>query len=189
MSAASKERFEAIAMPHLDAVHRMACALAGNEAEVDDLVQETFIRGFRAFNGFELREYGARPWLFRILHNVFYTSKTRERRAPTLLDDVDFDNFEDELADGDATPMSASAMDWDQFDDEVKRAVLDLQPEYRFVLLLWAIEGLTYREIADVCNCAMGTIMSRLYRGRQLLGRRLRNYAREHRFLKERDSI
>lgn len=189
MSAASKERFEAIVLPHLDAVHRMACALGSSEAEVDDLVQETFIRGFRAFNGFELREYGARPWLFRILHNVFYTSKTRERRAPTLLDDVDFDHFEDELADDNTTPMSAASMDWDQFDDEVKRAVLDLQPEYRFVLLLWAIEGLTYREIADVCHCAMGTIMSRLYRGRQILGKRLRNYAREHGLLKERDSI
>jgi RNA polymerase sigma-70 factor (ECF subfamily) len=84
--------------------------------------------------------------------------------------------------------MGAESMDWDRFDDEVKRAVLDLQPEYRFVLLLWAIEGLTYREIADVCHCAMGTIMSRLYRARQLLGRRLRHYAREHRLIKDYDT-
>lgn len=188
MDSNPRERFEAIALPHLDAVFRMACALAGSDVEAEDLVQETFLRGFRAFDTFELREYGARPWLLRILHNVFYTSKTRDRRVPTLLDDVDFDHFADELDEGEI-PVSVDAMDWDRFDEEVKRAVLELQPEYRFVLLLWAIEGLTYREIAEVCHCALGTIMSRLYRARQLLSRRLRGYARENRSLRNHDRI
>ena len=185
---ASRERFEAVALPHMDAVYRMACALTSNEAEADDLVQETFIRGFRAFGGFELREYGARPWLFRILHNAFYTSRNKQRREPTLLDDVDFDHFEDELHDTAVEPMDAANVNWEQFDDEVKAAVADLQPEYRLVLLLWAIEGLTYKEIAEVCHCALGTIMSRLYRARQLLGRKLRNYAREQRVIRKRFS-
>jgi len=133
----------------------------------------------RAFAGFELREYGARPWLLRILRNVFYTRKGRQRREPTLLDDVDFDHFADELWDADVEGADAESIDWDQFDEELKAAIAQLQPEYRAVLLLWAIEGLSYKEIADVCDCALGTVMSRLYRARQLLGRKLRDYARE----------
>ncbi len=178
----TKVRFEAVALPHLDAVYRMAFSLTSHQAEVEDLVQDTFIRAFRAFSRFELREYGAKPWLMRILHNVFYSAKTRERRRPTLLDDVDFDHFADELSvESFDDAGEALSIDWDKFDEEIKQAIEALQPEYRTVLLLWAIEGLSYREIASVCHCALGTIMSRLYRARQLLGRRLKDYAKDHR--------
>lgn len=173
-------------MPHLDAVYRMARVLASGEAEADDLVQETFVRAYRAFDRFELREYGPRPWLLRILYNVFCTAKGKQRREPTLLDDVDFDHFADELQHAPATPTTVEAIDWDQFDEELKNAVAQLQPEYRGVLLLWAIEGLSYKEIAEVCGCALGTVMSRLYRARQVLGRRLNDYAREHKLGSER---
>lgn len=186
VDAVTKARFEAVALPYLDAVYRMARTLGGNETEADDLAQETFARAFRAFDRFELREYGARPWLLRILHNVFYTAKGRQRREPTLLDDVDFDSFPAELDGASEEPTTAATVDWDQFDDELKNAVELLQPEYRVVLLLWAIEGLSYREIATVCECALGTVMSRLYRARQLLGRHLREYARERKMNTER---
>lgn len=179
IDAAIRARFEALALPHLDAVYRMARTLGSDSSEADDLVQETFVRAYRAFGRFELREYGARPWLLRILYNVFYTSKGKQRREPSLLDDVDFDHFADELDEAGAIPDSVEAIDWDQFDEELKVAVGELQPEYRVVLLLWSIEGLSYKEIAGVCQCALGTVMSRLYRARQLLGRRLRDYARE----------
>lgn len=180
VSAANRVRFEVVALPHLDAVYRTARVLGSDEAEADDLVQETFTRALRAFPGFELREYGARPWLLRILRNVFYTRKGRQRREPTLLEDVDFDHFANELLDADVDPAAADSIDWEQFDEELKAAVAQLQPEYRAVLLLWSIEGLSYKEIADVCECALGTVMSRLYRARQLLGRKLRDYARDH---------
>ncbi len=186
IDAATKERFEALALPHLDSVYRLARSLASGDAEADDLVQETFVRAFRAFGRFELREYGARPWLLRILHNVFYTWKGRQRREPTLLEDMDFDQFADGSNNAAATPESVEAINWDHFDDELKIAVAELQPEYRAVLLLWSIEGLSYKEIADVCHCALGTVMSRLYRARQLLGRRLRDYARVRKLNTER---
>ncbi len=179
MDASVRERFEAIAMPHLDVVYRVARMLADSEADAEDLVQETFIRAYRAFDRFELREYGAKPWLLRILHNVFYTAKGRQRRSPTLLDDVDFDHFADELNTLGEDPLTLAEMDWEQFDEELKTAVEGLQPEYRSVLLLWAIEGLSYREIAEICDCPIGTVMSRLYRARQLVGRELGEYARE----------
>ena len=185
-NVASKTRFEATVLPHLDAVYRMARVLGSDDAEADDLVQETFTRAFKAFERFELREYGARPWLLRILHNVFYTAKGRQRREPTLLDDVDFDHFAHELGDARWEPVTAESINWDYFDQELKAAVGNLQPEYREVLLLWSIEGLSYKEIADLCACALGTVMSRLYRARRLVGRHLREYARERKLSTER---
>ena len=186
VDAATKARFEEIALPHLDAVHRMARALTRNQAEAEDLVQEAFVRALRAFDRFELREYGARPWLLRILHNVFYTTRGGRRREPTLLDDVDFDRFTDEQNGVNGDLVSADDLNWDEFDEELKNAVDQLQPEYRTVLLLWSIEGLSYKEIAETCQCALGTVMSRLYRARQLLGRLLQDYAREHKLSTER---
>ena len=123
--------------------------------------------------------------MLRILYNVFCTSKGRQRRAPTLLDDVDFDHFADEL-DSDPVPINIDAIDWDRFDEEVKLAMAELPTDYRTVLLLWAIEGLAYREIADVCDCPLGTVMSRLYRARQLLGKQLGAYARDRKLSTER---
>lgn len=182
----TKALFEEVALPHLDPVYRIARALASSEAEAEDLVQETYVRAFRAFNRFEMREYGPRPWLLRILHNVFYSSKIRERRQPTLLDDVDFDGYVDELGDTPTEPVSIDQINWDGFDEELKQAVAGLRPEYRVVLLLWAIEGLSYKEIAAVCGCALGTVMSRLYRTRRLLGRLLSNYAEDRGLSRER---
>lgn len=173
---ATKARFETHAVPHLDSVYRTALMLSANQAEAEDLVQETFVRAFASFDRFELRDFGPKPWLLRILHNVFCTSKGQQRRAPTLLDDVDFDHFADELT-SEPVPISVDTINWEQFDEEVKLAMAELPPDYRTVLLLWAIEGLAYREIAEVCECPLGTVMSRLYRARQLLRQQLGAYA------------
>lgn len=179
LSPVARARFEVVALPHLDSVYRMARALGSDAVEADDLVQETYARAYRAFGRFELREYGAKPWLLRILQNVFYTFKGRKRREPVLLEDVDFDHFIDELTWTKENPLSVGSLNWDHFDEELKAAVGRLQPEYRIALLLWSIEGLSYREIADLCECALGTVMSRLYRARRFVGRHLRDYARE----------
>jgi len=181
MADETRERFEALAMPHLDTVFRVARSLALDENEADDLTQETYVRAFRAFDGFELREYGAKPWLLRILHNVFYSAAGKKRRRPTLLDDVDFDHFEDELHHERTEPLSLETFDWEKIDEELKSALNELQEEYRTVLLLWGVEGLSYKEIAVACDCAMGTVMSRLSRARQILGRNLREYAEARR--------
>ncbi len=186
MSQPTVKRFEDVAMPHLDAVYRMARRLASSEAEAEDLVQETYTRALKGFGQFELREFGAKPWLFKILHNQFYTHAGRSRRQPTLLDDVDFDNFTAELDDAQLDDISADSFDWDSCDEELKHAMEELQPEYRTVLLLWALEDLSYKEIAEVCRCAVGTVMSRLYRARQLLGQKLSTYAQQRNLSTER---
>jgi RNA polymerase sigma-70 factor (ECF subfamily) len=182
-----QDEFEAVAVEHLDAVHRMARRLSRNDAEADDLVQETYLRAFRAFARFELRGYGAKPWLLKILYNVFYTQRGKAAREPSLLDDANVDQLavasshHAELAE-----LGASNVDWDHFDGEIKNAVEALQVEYRTVLLLWALEGLSYKEIADVCDVPVGTVMSRLYRARQQVGQRLASYASERNIKSER---
>lgn len=173
-------RFEEIVLPHLDAVYRMARKLSGCQADAEDLVQETFIRAFKAFRRFELRQFGPKPWLFKILHNAFYTQAGKNRRQPTLLDDADFAHFADELDQAQVAGGAGSAINWEGVDQEIKQAIDDLQAEYREVLLLWALEDLSYKEIAEVCGCPVGTVMSRLYRARQLLGQKLSDFARYH---------
>lgn len=179
-------RFEAIALPHLDAVYRLARVLAASSAEADDLVQETFVRAFQGFGRFELREYGARPWLFRILHNAFYTLKAKERRAPSVVDPADLERASDAAPASGETEPGLETLNWEHFDEEVKNAVDQLPADYRAVLLLWSIEGFSYKEIAQVCDCALGTVMSRLYRARRLMAKHLRDYARERKWSTER---
>ncbi len=186
MDAAQKARFEQLALAHLDRLHRFACTLTRNSVEADDLLQETFVRAFRGFGSFELREFGARPWLMRIMYNAFCSSIGRRRHEPTLAKDIDFDHFAEELTDGPAEPMTAADLSWDHFDEELKEAVQELQVEYQTVLLLWAIDGLTYSEIAKVCGCPVGTVMSRLYRARRFLSRRLAAYVHERKLKTER---
>lgn len=177
MDATLSAKFEAVALPHLDAVYRMARTLTPIEAEAEDLCQETFIRAFRAFEAFELREHGAKPWLLRILHNAFYSLKGRQRRQPTLVENLDHERMSEELDREAPVPFRVADIDWDWFDQELKQAVESLPEEFKTVILLWAIEDLSYKEIAEVCECALGTVMSRLYRARQLLGQSLREYA------------
>jgi RNA polymerase sigma-70 factor (ECF subfamily) len=185
MASDKQHDFETVALPHLDAVYRMARQLAGNASDAEDLVQETFLRAYRAFGRFELREYGAKPWLLRILHNTFYSHVGREVRQPSLLEQGVVDEFPAEPAPDDGD-LSAADVNWDEFDEELKEAVQSLSPEYREVLLLWALEELSYKEIAQVCGCAIGTVMSRLYRARRQVGRQLEEYARRQRIPTER---
>lgn len=171
------DRFEDVIKAHADTVYRFAMRLTGDQVESDDLVQETFLRAFRAFDRFELRDYGYRPWLLKILHHAFYTRRKRAQREPTLLEDIDFEDCASELERNPLPQLVAGQMDWEDFDDEVKAAVMRLPVEYRSVLLLWALGDMPYREIGVVLDSPIGTIMSRLFRARQMLGEALADYA------------
>lgn len=169
------DRFEECVLPHLDSVFRVARRLTGSDVEADDLVQETMLRAYRAFPRFEMREYGVKPWVLKILRNTAFTLKRKAARQPRPRDDA----FLAQLADGPEGyrgETGVGKIDWDSIDEDLKRAVDSLQPEYRSVLLLWSFEEMSYKEIADVCDCAIGTVMSRLYRARQLLAERLAAY-------------
>jgi RNA polymerase sigma-70 factor (ECF subfamily) len=170
-------QFNELVLPHLDLVYRIAFKLAGSPHEAEDLVQETFFRAYRSFGQFELREYGAKPWLLKILHNAFFTRRGQQNRAPSLMEDLSLDDFAAELEGKPFDTLVPGQMDWENFDDELKGAVESLAPEYRSVLLLWALGDLSYKEIAQVLGCALGTVMSRLYRARRQLSQVLAEYA------------
>ena len=159
----TRDNFERLALEHLDAVYRVATTLARNSVEAEDLAQETYVRALEAADGFELREYGIKPWLLRILHNVYVTRSKREARQPKAV--------EDEHLHAVASADSESTLpggEWEA-NEELAHAMEQLTPDLRMVLTLWSVDELSYKEIAEVMEVPMGTVMSRLHRARQRL--------------------
>ena len=174
------QQFRALALTELQAVYRLALHLARNPADADDLVQETYVRAFKSEATFKLAAAGVRPWLLKILHNVFLTKIKRARLEPVATD------FSDDLAekrdeDADLAGQALADLDWEQIDERLKRAIHELPQAYRTVFLLSAVEGLKYREVADVLEMPIGTVMSRLYRARTMLLEQLQELAGEMR--------
>ena len=171
--------FRELALAEMDAVYRMALHLARHPDDAGDLVQETYLKALKAEKTFELREQGVRPWLFKILHNNFYTRIQKQRREPTLGDDLPPQAVAGEVDDP-PPAWDLASLDWEQVDDRIKHAIEELPDYYREVLLLWAVEGMKYREIADIVGVPLGTVMSRLYRARAVLSEQLADLAAEH---------
>jgi RNA polymerase sigma-70 factor, ECF subfamily len=168
-----RTEFERLALEQLDAVHRMALQLARNQQDAWDLVQETYLRAIRSAGTFEDRGVGIRPWLFTILHNTFYTRVKREARAPRAVDQF-YDASSAENQPDDPPPAwDLASFDWEQVDQRLKAAIEELSEEHRSVLLLWGVEGMKYREIADMLDVPIGTVMSRLHRARKTLAETL----------------
>lgn len=185
-----KAGFADEALPWLDAVYRFALRLtAGDTAEAEDLAQETFLRAYRHWHTYSPGS-SARSWLFTIARNAFLRrQEQRARRPETVASELDFDV--DAVVGGgifdDAVPADPERQFFDSFvDDEVIRAVEQLPPEFREVVVLSDIEGLGYAEIAAVIGAPLGTVKSRLYRGRRLLERQLYDYAIEMGYLRGR---
>lgn len=176
MACADDQSFEALALPHLDVVYRVARRLSRNEHEAEDLAQETYLKAYRAFAGFEIREFGIRPWLLKILNNTFLNRQAREKKAPKATDQQTLEQTQ-------AAELSSAlpALDYEHLDQEVKQALDGLKPEFRTVLLLWATNELSYQEIASTLELPIGTVMSRLHRARRQLARTLADFARENR--------
>lgn len=168
-----RQQFEELALPHLDAVYRMAVHLTRDTHEAADLAQETFVRAFKAASRFREVGAGIRPWLFKILRNAFYTRSAKASRTPVAVADLS-GTVNESPGPGEAEPAwDLAALDWEQVDDRLKAAVDGLRPEYRTVLLLWGVEGMRYREIAEVEQVPIGTVMSRLFRTRRILMKQL----------------
>lgn len=176
MPGEHEHSFEALAVPHLETVFRVARRLCRDVHEAEDLVQETYLKAHAAFERFEIREFGIKPWLLKILHNTFLNRQARKRRAPKA---VDHQTLEQVHADGDA--LTPPDLDYERLDEEVKQAIDQLPPEFRDVLLLWATMEVSYQEIAGILNVPIGTVMSRLHRARQQVTRSLGDFAREQR--------
>lgn len=180
-TALSKAGFEEEALPWLDAVYRFSMRLTGGDADrTNDLVQETFLRAYRHWETYT-RGTSARSWLFTICRNVFLRGEERRGRRPEVLDaDLDF-NAEAISATAALDEIRASDPEktfFDSFvDEEVLAAVNALPGEFREAVVLSDFEGMSYNEIAEVMGVPVGTVKSRLYRGRRQLGKALHDYA------------
>ena len=163
------ERFETEALPHLPALFRMARQLAGPE-NADDLVQESFLRAWKYFDTFD-KSTNCRAWLFRILRNAWIT-RWRKVRLELPLTEMQEEPIE-------------PYYDWEdeflrqELSAEVQRALSELPAEYRMAILLADVEEFTYKGIAHIMDCPIGTVMSRLNRGRRMLGRMIRTRRQE----------
>jgi RNA polymerase sigma-70 factor (ECF subfamily) len=172
---ADSESFEKLALEQMDTLYRVARRLTRDPERANDLVQETYLRAFRAKESFELKEYGIRPWLLRIMQNLHFSRSGREKRQPVSVEDGSL-----ESADLDALPEQPGVpapIDIERMDDQLVKALDGLAVDYQIVLLMWAVDDLTYKEIAHTLDIPIGTVMSRLHRARQKLGEQLREYA------------
>jgi RNA polymerase sigma-70 factor, ECF subfamily len=174
--------FETEALSFLDALYRTALRMTRSEAEAEDLVQETYIRAFRFQQQFTPGT-NLKAWLFRILTNTFINQYRRKAARPetTELDDVEESILYRHMRDvspGSASPDPAAELIDNTLSSEVKDALEALPEKFRTTLLL-DVEGFSYKEIAEMLDIPIGTVMSRLHRGRKFLQKRLYDVARE----------
>ena len=174
-----RDAFEELALQHLDSVYRMAMQLTRHPDGAADLVQETYLKALRVAERFEEKGGGIRPWLFKILHNAFYSQVGRDKRRPTPAEDLPTAVTDEPGPDEPLPAWDLASLDWEHVDERLKQAIDSLRPEYRSILLLWGVEGLKYREIADIQDIPIGTVMSRLHRARSMLAEQLTELAEE----------
>jgi RNA polymerase sigma-70 factor, ECF subfamily len=172
--------FEDTAVPHMDAMYRTALRLTRNEKDAEDLLQETFLRAYKSFHQFQLGT-NIKAWLFKIMTNLHINRYQKQARRPTKLSYEDLEEFYlyNQLLEKDIILNGNSVEDevLNSFlDTEVKEAIEKLPWEFRITVVLADIEGFRYQEIADILNCPIGTVRSRLSRGRRLLEKYLWDY-------------
>jgi RNA polymerase sigma-70 factor (ECF subfamily) len=178
----ASDEFEAEALRHLDALYRTALRMTRSEADAEDLVQETYIRAFRFRDQFTLGT-NMKAWLFRILTNTFINTYRRRAAQPEVTDLEGVDEFSlyRRMADDRAassSPDPEAELLKGVVDTEVTDALEELPEKFRTTVLL-DVEGFSYKEIAEMLGIPIGTVMSRLHRGRKFLQKRLYDLARE----------
>ena len=176
-----KEEFEEVALPHLDALFSLALSLTRHGKDAEDLVQETYLRAFRFFDSYRAGT-NIRAWLFRILRNTFINRYRSQKIRP---EEVDFGKIEatyEQMIEGNFLGRNSSPSPEDilldrTLDGEVEKALDQLSEEYRLVVLMALLEDMSYKEIASALSIPLGTVMSRLHRGRKMLQASLLEFA------------
>lgn len=176
-----RSQFEHSVLPFVDALYGTAIRLTRNERDAEDLVQDTLLRAYRFWHKFE-QGTNCKAWVFKILSNTFINRYHKEKRdhevqvlAPEDSGTLEILSAEAETATRDPEGALASRM----FSQDVQRALEALPADFRIAVLLCDLEEFSYREIAEMLDVPIGTVMSRLYRGRRLLQRALHDYAVE----------
>jgi RNA polymerase sigma-70 factor (ECF subfamily) len=177
---ALKERFERDALPLLGQLYPAALRLTRNPSDAEDLVQETYLRAYRGFSGFR-EGTNLRAWMYRILTNTFINTYRKKQREPVTVADEDVEDWYLYQKLGESgVEASAETTVLDRIPDEDVQRALEAIPEgFRLAVLLADVEGFSYKEIAEILGIPMGTVMSRLHRGRRALEKALWQTVRE----------
>jgi RNA polymerase sigma-70 factor (ECF subfamily) len=181
MADDKRASFEREALVHLDALYRVARRLTGNEADADDLVQETMLKAFRSWDQYQ-QGTNAKAWLVTILRNAFINEYRRRTRRPET---VDVDTLEPYAVFPEVQDEDPQGTFFDRIvDDEVLKAIDELPEAFREAVVLSDVEGMSYQEIARILKIPVGTVKSRLFRGRHALQDKLYRYAVEQGYIK-----
>ena len=176
---ADRSAFADEAMQYAPQLYSAALRMTRNASDAEDLVQETFLKAYRSFAGFQ-EGTNLRAWLFRILTNTYINVYRAKQRRPieTDLDDVEDLYMYRRIGALQSSARSAEDQMFDLFtDDEVKQSLEELPENFRLPVLLADVEGFAYKEIAEMLDIPIGTVMSRLHRGRRAMQKRLFDYA------------
>ena len=179
----TNDQFTSDAMQYAPQLFSTALRMTRSRSDAEDLVQETYIKGWRSFHTFQ-EGTNLRAWLFRIMTNTYINKYNAQKRKGTEveLDDVEELFLYKRLGSIDQSQLSSSAEDQmlDLFtDDEVKNALESLPEDFRIPVLLSDVDGFSYKEIAEMLEIPIGTVMSRLHRGRKAMQKMLYEYARD----------
>ena len=185
----TREDFTHDAMQHAPQLFSTAMRMTRNRSDAEDLVQETFIKAWRSFATYQ-QGTNLRAWLFRIMTYTYINKYNAQQRKPTEteLDDVEELFLYKRLGAVDQSQLSQSAEDQmlSLFtDDEVKKALEELPDQFRIPVLMSDVEGFSYKEIAEILEIPLGTVMSRLHRGRKSMQKMLYEYAKERGLINE----
>jgi RNA polymerase sigma-70 factor, ECF subfamily len=178
---ADQAEFTDVAMQYMPALYSAALRMTRNRSDAEDLVQETYLKAYRSFGSFT-EGTNLKAWLYRILTNTYINAYRAAKRRPEITDVEDVEDLYlyRRLApgDGQAPDRSAEEVALDSFtDDEVKSAIESLPEAFRIAVLLADVEGFSYREIAEITDVPIGTVMSRIHRGRRALQKALHEFA------------
>ena len=177
--------FEAAAMPFVDSLYNTAYRMARNPQDAEDLVQETYLKAYKYYDKFQ-EGTNFKAWLFKILKNTFINRYRKLQSQPiqNAFSDIE-DAFESQVSqEVNRIPSPEEEVLADVLDEHVQQALDELPEDYRMVIMLADIEGFAYKEIASILEIPVGTVMSRLYRGRRLLEATMLRYAREHGYIR-----
>jgi RNA polymerase sigma-70 factor (ECF subfamily) len=181
--------FEAATMPFVDALYNTAFRLTRNAHDAEDLVQETYLKAYRHYDKFE-EGTNLKAWLFKIMKNTFINNYRKKQRIPPQSDFADVEGALETRVREDAAGRIKSPEE--EFlesivDEQVQTAMDSLPADYRMAIVLADLEGFSYKEIAEILEVPVGTVMSRLYRGRKLLEEAMLEYARERGYIRDGD--
>ncbi len=177
---AKHREFELEAVPHMDILYNYALRMTSNVDDANDLVQETFLKAYRFWDKYE-KGTNIRAWLFRIMKNSYINRYRKETKEPETVDYNDIQNFYHTIRYASSDPNDLQEKIFGGLlEDDVARAIESLPEDFRTVVILCDIEGLSYEEISDFVHCPIGTVRSRLHRGRKMLRVKLLRYATEH---------